>query len=296
MSYAVLMAEHGGWTPAENIGLVEAYMTAWAAVVSDPSSRAGLFIEQARARVGLTRNDNALRRKAHNVSAVLDEAGLPYFPRFVPQSNRQKSLDDIVFEVLRKSRPAEAIQSIASHPASQNDGVPGSMTQFPPPTEPQSEGKARQRSRVAVQRDYAESEARNRSLGKAGEQLVVAHYQRVLTAADREDLAQRVEHVAVTQGDGLGFDVLAYEPDGTELHVEVKTTRGPHMHPFFISAAEVAAADDYATSYRLLRIYDYGAPTGTKFYVLAGSIRDSLSLTPTAFSALPKGDSGTAGD
>lgn len=295
MPYAAEMAERAGWAPAENAGLVEAYMAAWDAAVNDSSSSgANPFLEQARARVGPTRNDNALRRKAHNVSAVLHEAELPYFPAFAPQSNRQKSLDDVVFEALRMSRQAEAMEAIASRPAPQGDDAPESMTQSPPPLAPQLEDQTRRRRRVAVQRDYAAAEAKNRSLGRAGEELTVAHYQHVLRAADRDDLARRVEHVAAVKGDGLGFDVLAYEPDGTELHVEVKTTRGPHTHPFFISAAEIAAADDYGASYRLVRIYDYGSTTGTKFYVLSGPVRDALSLTPTTFSAIPSGGSVSA--
>jgi hypothetical protein len=41
----------------------------------------------------------------------------------------------------------------------------------------------------------------------------------------RDDLAQKVEWVAVTIGEGLGFDVLSFDADdGSERLIEVKTT------------------------------------------------------------------------
>lgn len=80
MTYSMRMAGRGGWTSEEYASLIQAYMAAWQTEVNAPGSPASLFLEQARASVGHRRNDNALRRKAHNVSAVLNEAGLPYFP------------------------------------------------------------------------------------------------------------------------------------------------------------------------------------------------------------------------
>jgi hypothetical protein len=48
---------------------------------------------------------------------------------------------------------------------------------------------------------------------------------RRLREAGRDDLADRVEWVAETCGDGIGFDVLSFsETDGAEKFVEVKTT------------------------------------------------------------------------
>lgn len=41
----------------------------------------------------------------------------------------------------------------------------------------------------------------------------------------RGSLADRVEHVAVTVGDGEGFDVHSFEADGSDRFIEVETTR-----------------------------------------------------------------------
>jgi hypothetical protein len=51
---------------------------------------------------------------------------------------------------------------------------------------------------------------------------------RRLRDARRDDLARRVEWVASTVGDGLGFDILSFdELDGSERFIEVKTTGLP---------------------------------------------------------------------
>jgi hypothetical protein len=79
-----------------------------------------------------------------------------------------------------------------------------------------------------VSQNYLEIEARNRSLGRAGEELVVRFEHERLWAAGKRKLAERIDHVAVSQGDGLGYDILSFETDGRERLIEVKTTRfGP---------------------------------------------------------------------
>ena len=47
-----------------------------------------------------------------------------------------------------------------------------------------------------------------------------------------EQLASKVDWVATSKGDGLGYDVLSYEMDGTPKHIEVKTTAFGISTPF----------------------------------------------------------------
>ena len=46
-------------------------------------------------------------------------------------------------------------------------------------------------------------------------------------------------HLAVVEGDSAGYDVRSFNVDGTERHIEVKTTGGPATNAFFISPNEV---------------------------------------------------------
>src|SRR3546814_13082926 len=83
-----------------------------------------------------------------------------------------------------------------------------------------------------AKRDYLAQEARNRSLGRAGELFIVELEARRLHAAGKQILADRVEHVAATQGNALGFDVLSFEQSGRERLFVLKTTtigQQPHI-------------------------------------------------------------------
>jgi hypothetical protein len=47
----------------------------------------------------------------------------------------------------------------------------------------------------------------NRNLGKQGEELVYIREQHELRAADRDDLARKVQWTSVVRGDGAGYDI-----------------------------------------------------------------------------------------
>lgn len=66
---------------------------------------------------------------------------------------------------------------------------------------------------------------RNASLGAAGEKFVFEVEHQRLWEAGKRRLAEKTEHVAATQGDGLGYDIASSEGSGRERFIEVKTTR-----------------------------------------------------------------------
>src|SRR3546814_6263499 len=68
--------------------------------------------------------------------------------------------------------------------------------------------------------DVAVGDARNRALGKAGEECVLHHERRHLSAAGRDDLADKVRWTSVQDGDGFGFDIRSFEADGREKLIE----------------------------------------------------------------------------
>lgn len=106
--------------------------------------------------------------------------------------------------------------------------------------------------------NYLEREARNASLGSAGEAFVLEFEHRRLWEAGARHLADRIEHVAKTQGDGLGYDITSFDPDGSEYLIEVKTTGFGAMTPFFATKREVSLSDERAQQFRLYRLYKSG--------------------------------------
>ena len=133
-------------------------------------------------------------------------------------------------------------------------------------------------------RDYS-----NKQLGTAGERLVVAHEQQSLNGIGRPDLANRVRHIALDEGDGAGYDVLSFSPNGSERYIEVKTTRGPWAASFFITPNEVQTSKLHRQAFCLYRLYRYNdALNFAKFYVLQGDMEATLDLRPTVYRATIK--------
>ena len=68
-----------------------------------------------------------------------------------------------------------------------------------------------------------------------------------LSAFGRNDLAESVRWVSDLDGDGAGYDIRSFEPDGSERLIEVKTTNGWDRTPFHISRNELAVAEAVGT-------------------------------------------------
>ncbi len=131
--------------------------------------------------------------------------------------------------------------------------------------------------------NYLERESRNRELGRAGEEIVVRFEHERLWRAGKKALAERIEHVSVSQGDGLGYDVLSFDETGQERLIEVKTTRFGSMTPFFVSANEVTVSDQRADVYYLYRLYDFR--DDPRLFVLDGALATNCDLKATQFRA-----------
>ena len=100
----------------------------------------------------------------------------------------------------------------------------------------------------------------------------------------REDLAAKVEWVAVTCGDGVGFDVLSFdEGDDSERFIEVKTTGLGKHFPFYVTANEVRCSEDCPERFRLYRVFDFSR--NPRLYVVGGAMSRECRLEPVEYRA-----------
>jgi len=154
----------------------------------------------------------------------------------------------------------------------------------PPTREPEGEPT---RTFRAFKRRYL-SDQESGALGLQGEYLVLDRERQRLTAAGRPDLAALVRHVSVIEGDGAGYDIHSFFPDGRAKFVEVKTTSGPKSSDFWISPNEIAFSAKQAASYELCRVFDYD-PTANSgaCYSVSGDISQFFAFTPTEYRARP---------
>ena len=60
------------------------------------------------------------------------------------------------------------------------------------------------------------------------------------TISGRGDSPTKSDHVAATQGDGLGYDVRSFDETGRDRFIEVKTTAWGKQTPFCTVRPEVS--------------------------------------------------------
>lgn len=231
------------------------------------------------------RSEGAIERKHQNISAILIESGCPYISGYKPLGNYQNLLYRVVADRLKDNdlfdqAALAAVQMPAAAP------LPNDFSNVlvdPPKLTYTAREPDAPKIRTATKRDYIDREARNASLGQAGEEFVV-HYERWrLISGGHERLASKVEHVAKTQGDGLGFDVLSFDTTGKERLIEVKTTSFGKETPFFITKNEVDLSRSETDHFQLYRLFEFRKEP--HIFSFRGAVDNHCHLDPITFRA-----------
>ena len=270
------------WTDAENDLAVASYFE----MLRDDLSR--LSYNKTASRRSLLalidRGESSIEFKHQNISAILKGMGQPWIDGYKPASNYQRTLRDAVlrwFAIHSDWQPHElGRQSTAFRIRADRELWIG-----PPPTHSNAEPPAdlARLQETALICNVAERDARNRSLGLAGELRILEHERSTLQAAGRRDLASQVRHLAVEEGDGFGYDIASFEPNGNRRLIEVKTTNGWERTPFHISRNELAVADDARDEWHLVRLWNFAREP--KAFALRPPLQAHVALTPTSFLA-----------
>ena len=104
-----------------------------------------------------------------------------------------------------------------------------------------------------------------------------------LNALGAHKLADKVDHVSKSKGDGLGYDVLSFDADGKERFIEVKTTTFGQATPFFVSRGELALSKGAHEQFHLYRLFEFRkAP---RLFDLKGSLDQHCVLNPVTYQA-----------
>ena len=238
------------------------------------------------------RSPASVEKKHQNISAILIRLEFLYIEGYKPLWNYQHLLREIVEDRLNRAdylrqlagvaveRPIETppvVSDILSIlvPPPKRDGEPSRLKEKPSPKKPRSYAR----------RNFLEDEANNRSLGLAGEELVLHFERERLLRAGKKNLADRVKHVSQVEGDHLGYDILSFETQGRERLVEVKTTSLGISTPFYATRNEVNVSETRESEYQVYRLFSFkGDP---KLFILPGPIGRTCTLDPVLFSATP---------
>ncbi len=275
------------WTDQENDLIVADY---FAMLSADLVGAAYVKAEHGRRLSPLlnARSDGSIEFKHRNISAVLIGFGQPWIIGYKPAKEFQNSLEDAVDRWLNAHPDwltipgTQSSQTIPTYGFSENRSP---LWIGPPPTHsnaPSPVDLARTEM-TARKFDIAGRDARNRKLGDAGEEIILKNETDTLRFAGRRDLADRVRWVSKLDGDGAGYDINSFEPDGKPRLIEVKTTNGWERTPFHISRNEIETADRNRDTWHLVRLWNFAREP--KAFVIRPPLDAYVSLTPTSFLA-----------
>ena len=230
-----------------------------------------------------SRSEGSIEFKHQNISAVLKGLGEDWIIGYKPAFNFQTTLIDAVLRwfamnpewlnrtsTFKKDGRTAEVTGLWVGPAP-------TLSNQPPPQE------LEQMLQCARKFDVATRDERNRTLGKAGEELVLVHERSTLSSIGRDDLAKEVRWVSEMDGDGAGYDIASFDREGCPRLIEVKTTNGWERTPFHITKNELAVADQRRTEWCLFRLWNFSrAP---KAFELQPPLEAHVSLTATNFQA-----------
>jgi hypothetical protein len=272
------------WTDEQNDAIVADY---FAMLADDIAGKPYVKTEHNRrlqAKIG--RGRGAIEYKHQNVSAVLKGLGEDWIPGYKPAFNIQGSLVDAVIRWLY--RHPDWLSSVARNGATVMAsniresailwiGPPPTLANAPPPDE------SEQMAALARKFNVAERDARNRALGRAGEERVLVHERANLVMAGRTDLANGIRWVSDIDGDGAGYDIASFDVDGARRLIEVKTTNGWERTPFHITRNELSVAEANQEDWRLLRLYEFAR--SPRAFELRPPLKAHVSLMATSYQA-----------
>lgn len=304
------------WTDEQNDLIVAEYFTMLALI---PTAERGMKARRKREldeKIG--RGIGSIDFKLGNLSAVAQELGLPALPGFTPAPRFQDSIFEAFERYLDAHPDAWEIDDPRLLPVAERGGggprsgggaephaPPGLQARsrtftVAPPIELAPEirpliveeapppGAPRKPRPVGLERlvrkyNPAARDHRNRLLGRLGEEHVFKHEVDRLVAADRMDLAKRVEWTSQERGDGAGYDIRSFHPSGAERLIEVKATRGARSTPFFVTRTEREVSRERPDAWRLHRLYDLAVEP--KLFRLKPPLEVAVTLEPETWRA-----------
>ena len=268
------------WTDEENDAVVADYFSMLADELSNKRYVKADHNRALQEKIGRTKG--SIEFKHQNISAVLKGLGETWINGYKPAFNFQMSLVDTVARHLQEQGDSlmhaqAAISDASGQTGAIQTGTPPTFQNFPPPDE------LEKMQAVARKFDVAGRDERNRSLGESGEKRVLNHERAVLTDAGRADLAGKVRWVSQEDGDGAGYDISSFTPEGRVRWIEVKTTNGWERTPFHISKNELEVAEANRSKWRLFRLWNFSRQP--KAFELRPPLEVHVDLIPTSFRA-----------
>lgn len=105
--------------------------------------------------------------------------------------------------------------------------------------------------------NHIQNNKENKRIGDLGELFVIKLEKEKLIQANKPKLAKKVAHHAKDLGDGLGYDVLSFDAEGSKMFIEVKATKSAKNTPFFITRNELERSKQEQDNFFIYRVYNF---------------------------------------
>lgn len=229
------------------------------------------------------RSKQSLEWKYRNISAVLARLGAPYIRGYVPAWNYQRALVDAVV-AYRKAHPE--LERLFDRFADEPVVVEPPKLDFSKILDERPEPSLLAEEPTvtygrAVKVNYLEREQQNQFVGKSGEEIALEFERWRLITAGKESLADKVEWVSQTQGDGLGFDIRSWSENGKDRFIEVKSTKLTKEAPIFFTNAEYTFARDHRDRFYLYRVFNLQKEP--RLFMVKGAYDEFCRPTPIQY-------------
>ena len=269
------------WTTEEVEAVVSDYFEMLRLEASKANYNKSEHNENLRAKLH-ARSKGSIELKHQNISAILDQLGLPYIRGYKPRSNWQTLLRQSVIAYVESNKIS--LSAIMDNFDSQtNPGEQKFKGVLIDPPKAEILQSMSKRLRLPKKYDFAAREELNRKLGISGESWTVEFEKARLLKDGRPDLAEKIDWISDRLGDGAGYDILSYEPSDIARFIEVKTTNGSAISPFIVSRNELEFSEETEDAFCLYRVFEFAV--APKLFIVRGAISANFQLEPTDYRA-----------
>jgi hypothetical protein len=229
------------------------------------------------------RSEGSIEFKHQNLSAVLINLGQPYIKGYLPRSNYQKILIEQVLDYLANNTWLEEYFKRFCEKEVNPASVDFEKEKFvvTPQLVQNVEEPIINLKRGPIKVNFLEREQNNHKLGRSGEELVLEYEKWRLNTIGFSKLADRVEWISQTQGDGSGFDILSRNYDGSDKYIEVKTTKLSKDTPFFFTINELQFSIEHKERYYLYRVFNFDE--SPRMFIKDGDFKTICKSSPIVF-------------
>ncbi len=129
--------------------------------------------------------------------------------------------------------------------------------------------------------NWEEIHKRRKGTGDKGEEIVYLMEKEHFRLINRNDLAEKVRHVSLEQGDGLGYDILSFFENGKEKYIEVKSTEKSIESSFYLSKNELQFLKEHPEDSFIYRVLVSSNPP--EYKPILSDIVLKNEITPVSF-------------